>query len=317
MDNVVKPGDVLRRAALIAAPYCACLLFLGFPLKSTAAEQVRYIASLNTSRSACMVRVNNFPMFDNFDYQSGSISTGFNLTAFVENGNNDIEVLMGSIDPADSTTLYPDSKCTLRITRDTLTSSSPVTEIILSVDDHGKIVSSLSSNANDPTKEAPLDETQFPADREDKLFRTGRLVKLDGLPEWEWVKATPVTEQSLPLIKDTYTTLWAAMKARDIETMKSMAALSSAEMGESEGMSADLLFKSYELDTKLADPELSPIDLKLDKYQLVTYANGRVFRLARGIYQNSPLRLKDAEGKAVFAYNPYFAIVNGKVTLVR
>lgn len=310
-------GFIHSRVKNQRLPYCAFLFFLAFSQSSTAAEEVRYIASLTTSRSACMVRVNNFPMFDNFDYQSGSISTGFNLTAFVENGNNDIEVLMGSLDPDDSKTLYPNSKCALTITRETMTSSSSVTEIILSVNDRGEIVSSLSSHAHDPAKEAPLDETQFPADQKEKLFRAGRVVKLDGLPEWTWVKATPVTETSLPLIKEAYATLWAAMKAREPQTIRSMATVSSTEMGVAEGISADLLFKSYGLDTKLADPELTPIDLKVDEYALVTYANGRVFRLALGIYQNSPLRLKTANGEAVFSYNPYFAIIDGKVVLVR
>lgn len=78
-----------------------------------------------------------------------------------------------------------------------------------------------------------------------------------------------------------------------------------------------LLFKPYGLEGKLKDQELSPIPLDVDSYKLVTYGDGRVFRLALGIYQNSPLRLKDNTGRAVFSYNPYLAIVNGRIIVVR
>jgi hypothetical protein len=107
------------------------------------------------------------------------------------------------------------------------------------------------------------------------------------------------------------------MKDRNIDFFKDITTVSNAEMGRVEGISPDLLFKSYGLEGKLKDQGLSPIPLDVDSYKLVTYGDGRVFRLALGIYQNSPLRLKDNTGRAVFSYNPYLAIVNGRIIVVR
>lgn len=280
-------------------------------------NDIRYLASFKTNRSACMVRVNNFPMIENFTYKSGSVTTGFNITAFVENGLNHVELLMGAVDPGDSSTLYPDSNCELIITKETPTSSQQVTSLVLSVDKNGEIISSNSSNYSDSSKESQVDEEQFPADQEEKLFRVGRDVKFSGLPVWAWVNATPVTEKTLPGIKETYRTIWKEMNARNIDFFKEMTTVSSAEMGRAEGISSELLFKSYGLEGKLENQELSPIPLDVDSYKLITYCGGRVFRLALGIYQNSPLRLKSATGRAVFSYNPYLSIVNGRIIVVR
>lgn len=158
---------------------------------------------------------------------------------------------------------------------------------------------------------------KFPADQDEKLFRVGRDIKLSGLPVWEWVNATPVTDKAMPRIKEAYRTIWKEMKNRNVDFFKEITTVSNAEMGRVEGISSDLLFKSYGLEGKLKDQELSPIPLDVDSYKLVTYADGRVFRLAPGIYQNSPLRLKDNTGRAVFSFNPYLAIVDGRIIVVR
>lgn len=121
-------------------------------------NKVKYLVSFKTNRSACMVRVNNFPMINNFTYKSGSITTGFNITAFVENGLNHIELLMGAVDPGDNSTLYPDSDCELIISKETSTSSQQITSLILSVDKNGDVTPTSSSNYYDVSKEPRVDE---------------------------------------------------------------------------------------------------------------------------------------------------------------
>lgn len=135
------------------------LLFVfSFSGKATVMNKVKYLVSFKTNRSACMVRVNNFPMINNFTYKSGSITTGFNITAFVENGLNHIELLMGAVDPGDNSTLYPDSDCELIISKETSTSSQQITSLILSVDKNGDVTPTSSSNYYDVSKEPRVDE---------------------------------------------------------------------------------------------------------------------------------------------------------------
>ncbi|MBI0432208.1 IdsF, partial [Pectobacterium parmentieri] len=66
------------------------------------------------------------PAGDNTTIPSKTMSAGFNLTAFLENGNNDIELLMGPQDYEDPKTLFPDSSCQVIVTKDTETTSTEI-----------------------------------------------------------------------------------------------------------------------------------------------------------------------------------------------
>ena len=130
-------------------------------------------------------------------------------------------------------------------------------------------------------------------------------------------KARKISVQDLPAIKETYTKIWQAMNKRDVGALKTMAQISSKEMALATGFSADFIFKSYGLPEKVQDTNLTTAELKWEDKELVTYCDGRLFRLARGIYQNSPLKIINKEGEEVFTYNPYLAIIDGEVVIVR
>ncbi|MFV8906781.1 hypothetical protein ABQ333_16180 [Serratia fonticola] len=313
--------DWKRKTRLIVVFCCNCVLFnflfgVSF-LRAETMGDMKYLVSFNTKRSACMAKINDFPVIDNLTYASGTISTGFNITSFVENGENSIEIRMGSIDPNDKNTLYLDSMCQLTITKDTANSSQEVTSLILSVDKKGNIKASSSSNYDGLLNEGRVDESQSAESKEQDLYRVGRKVTLSGLPTWAWVHATPVSENDLPKIRSAYKEVWSAMKSRDVNMLKKLTVISNKEMGVAEGVSADTIFESYNLPEKVLDKNLSLIDLELEPYKIITYCNGRVFRFGRGIYQISPLKFQDSDGDFPYSYNPYFSIIDGKVVIVR
>lgn len=278
-------------------------------------EQVKYLASFKTHRSACMAKVNNFPVIHNFSYSSGTISTGFNITSFIENGVNNIEIMMGPIDANDDSTLYRDSDCEMVITRDTSTSSEPVTTMRLTVNEDGKINSLLSSNLSGNANESKIDDVKL--DKQQNLNVAARKITVSGMPEWQWIKARPVTQNDLPELTRAYYNIWEAMSKRDVATLRKMAKISSYEMGIAEGLSEETIFNSYNLPQNVLNRELSPVKFNLENFKLQTYANGRVFRLINGVYENSPLRLQNSQGKGKYAYNPYFSIIDGKIVIVR
>lgn len=287
------------------------------PLRTAAMDHVKYLASFKTTKSGCMAKVNSFPVINNFSYSSGSISTGFNITAFIENGHNLIELMMGPIDPDDNRTIYPDSKCELVITRDTPESSQVITKIILDVNQQGKISSLSSSNYSGSKFESRIEETQSSFDKDQNLYRVSRKIGVAGIPNWAWVNATPVTNRALPKLYDVYSMIWNLMRKRDIETLRHITKISSSEMGLAEGLDSETIFSSYDLPENINDNELAPIKFDLTNYKLKTYANGRVFRLVDGIYENSPLRLQDKDGQIQYSYNPYFSIVDGRIIIIR
>lgn len=311
-----------RKNRLIAYIYYSIILiFTLLNISSGKAEtmkDVKYLVSFKTKRSACMLRVNGFPIFENFTYSSGTISAGDNITSFIENGKNNIEVLMGLIDPNDKNTLYPDSECEVIITRDTVDSSEMVTTFRLNVDADKNIIATSSSNYEGYKHEGQITEEQLPEDSTLLLHRFSRDIEFSGIKAWAWVNADRVvSDKDLPAIQDKYREIWKAIKNRDIKQLKDMATISSQEMGIAEGLSPDIVFESYNLPKNVADADLTPLDLEWDKYKLTTYCGGRVFRLTVGYYQNSPLRLKNKEGQIVYSYDPYLSIIDGKVVIVR
>ena len=302
--------------------YCSIVLLMALlsisSLQAKTMNGIKYLVSFKTKRSACMVRVNGFPVFDNFTSQSGTIAAGDNITSFIENGKNRVEVLMGSIDSKDKDTLYSDSECEILITRDTIDTSEKVTTIKLSVDKDKNIVATSSSSYDGFKQEGRIVDEQLPEDNLLYLHRFYRDIEFSGIKEWSWVNADrTVTEKDLPAIQETYREIWQAMKDRNIKTLRKMAAISSQEMGDAEGISPDIVFEAYNLPQNTLDTNLTLIDLEWGKYKLTTYCNGRVFRLSSGIYENSPLRLKNKNGEIVYSYTPYLSIINGKVVIVR
>lgn len=298
------------------------LFFFGFitsgsVLGAEKTSDIKYLYSFKTNRSACMVKVNNVPILNNFGHNKDTIVTGGSITSFSENGDNTIEVMMGSVSPDDLETLYMDSSCELIVTKDTANSIRHVTTMKLTVDDNKKIIASSSSNYKGLSDEGPIDETQLPYNKEQDLYRIARNVKFSGLPEWSWQTARPVTNADLPEIRKAYTQIWTAMKNRDVDTLRKMTEISSREMGIASGLLPDFIFRSYNLPQEVSSPERRIVDLKWEGKELITYCNGRLFRLAQGVYQNSPLKLQNKDGKVVFTYNPYLSIINGKVVILR
>ncbi|WNN50347.1 hypothetical protein RIN58_09735 [Siccibacter colletis] len=287
------------------------------PQQSVAVNLVKYLAEFKTVKSGCMARINGFPVINNFFYSSGTVTTGFNVSSFLENGSNEVGLMMGPIDPNDNKTLFPDSRCEIIITTDGPASRHKITTLVLSVDQRAEINARSSSSYHGGASESRVDETQTKADVEQNLHSARRQIKVTDIPQWAWANATPVSDKVLPELIDVYKNIWTLLNNRDIATLKSITSISSFEMSLAEGLPPEVIFESYDLPQNVGNEDLAPVKLEFEKYFLRTYSNGRVFRLIDGIYENSPLRLQNKEGEIVYSYNPYFALINGKIVIVR
>ncbi|AOR57561.1 IdsF [Pectobacterium parmentieri] len=290
-----------------------CLL-VTYPVRADEMSSEKYIFSFKTYKSTCLLRVNDFPAIDNTEMDSVAISAGFNLTAFLENGNNDIELLMGPLDHKDSKTLYPDSSCQVIVTKDTETTSTEIANFKLSVNEKGEITANNSATA---ANSSTVFEGYTKNEKDYGFYKVRGRLKAASLPRWSWVNATPVTENDLKKIKIAYTDIWMMMKDRDIEGLKKVTQISNQEMAFAEGSNTGMMFISTDFPQHVIDKKLTPLPIDWSKYKIIKYRDGRLFRLGVGFFQNSPLRFINEEGKIVFAYRPYFSIIDGKVTLVR
>ncbi|ACX89187.1 conserved hypothetical protein [Pectobacterium parmentieri WPP163] len=290
------------------------LLVLTFPAKAEEGIKEKYLFSFKTYKSNCILRVNDLPATDNALVHSKTMSAGFNLTAFLENGNNDIELLMGPQNHKDPKTLYPDSFCQVIVTKDTETTSTEIANFKLTVNEKGEITANNSATtANSST----VFEGYTKNEKDYGFYKVRGRLKAASLPRWSWVNATPVTENDLKKIKIAYTDIWMMMKDRDIEGLKKVTQISNQEMAFAEGSNTGMMFISTDFPQHVIDKKLTPLPIDWSKYKIIKYRDGRLFRLGVGFFQNSPLRFINEEGKIVFAYRPYFSIIDGKVTLVR
>lgn len=289
------------------------LLLLSF---SAQAEEIKekYLVYFNTYKSTCLLRVNELPAGDNTTIPSKTMSAGFNLTAFLENGNNDIELLMGPQDYDAPETLYPDSSCQVIVTKDTETTSTEIANFQLTVNEKGAITASDSATT---ANSSIVFEGYTKNEKDYGLYKVRGRLKASGLPRWSWVNATPVTEDDLQKIKIAYTDIWLMMKDRDIEGLKKITEISNQEMAFAEGSTTGMMFISTDFPQHVVNKELTPTPIEWGKYKIIRYRDGRLFRLAIGFFQNSPLKFQNSNGDVVFTYNPYFSIIDGKVTLVR
>ncbi|EOG5373763.1 IdsF [Cronobacter turicensis] len=304
-----KPGGHLLRSLIVSV-----IFLTTFSAKAQDVPHVKYLFSFKSSKSTCLLRANDLPAFDNTTDDDGTIAAGFNMTAFLENGKNDIELLMGPQDVKQPQTLWADSACQVTISDDTTDNSVKLADYSLTV--NGKKEISAVNTVIYATGTKTF-EGYTPSDDDYGLYKMKGVITLDRLPEWSWVNATPVTENDLPKIRKAYEDIWMQIKRRDVEGLKRTAKISNEEMAQAEGTTPDIIFLSTDFPQHVSDPQLTPVDIEWQDYRLMRYRGGRLFRLAAGFFQNSPLMFKNSEGEVVFVYNPYFSIIDGNVVLVR
>lgn len=286
-----------------------CSFWLPYASASNAIAE-KYLVSFKATKSTCLLRINDLPGMNNTRSRSIILSGGYNTTAFVENGSNKIELLMGPQKHEDPKTLFADSSCEVTISKENKDTGEEVARYRLSVDAQGKMTAGESVGG-------PLTEGYTQNENDFNLYKLEGHFSLQGLPEWNWVKATPVRDEDKAKIKQAYEALWTMMQNRDIDGLKAMTQAAHKEMAYAEGVPASMMFLSSGVPERVSDRQLTPVPIDWNRYRLMSYREGRIFRMGVGFIQNSPLRLQDAEGNIVFTWNPYFAIIDGNVVLVR
>ena len=304
-------GMVLLQSTLFT------FLLTAFPIRANEIHSEKYLFSFKSFKSTCLLRVNDLPAADNTTIFSRTMSAGFNLTAFLDNGENNIELLMGPQDPKDINTLLSDSSCQVIISKETKTTSEEIANFKLSVNDKGKITTNRSINHTSGMFGTEVLEGYTKNKKDYGLYKLVSNVVLKGLPRWSWVNAKPVSESDLEIIRKAYSDIWWMMKKRDLDGLKRITQISNQEMAFAEGVTTGIIFISNDFPQHVMNKEFTPVPIEWDDYKLITYRDGRLFRLGVGFFQVSPLQFQDSKGDIAFGYNPYFSIIDGKVTLVR
>lgn len=279
-------------------------------------EIPKYKFLLKSKKSTCLFRLNDLPAMDNTTIPSGTMSAGFNITPYLENGANRVELLMGPLDSKDPKTLFHDSSCDVTFSKIDDGVSEKLSTYKIIVDDKENITS-LKPETDSDLYDKKIIEGYTKDEKDYGLYKVRGNIIVDGLPKWSWVNSRPVTEHDLHEIRKAYVEIAAMIKLKDIEKLKSITKIANQEIALSQGRTPDFIFSSTDLPAHVMSKDFTLAPINWDEYQLITYNNGRLFRLGVGFFQISPLQFVNSEGEISFGYNPYFSIINGKVTLVR
>jgi hypothetical protein len=244
------------------------------------------------------------------------MSAGFNITPYIENGVNHIELLMGPQDSKDPKTLFPDSSCEVIFSKSNNNITDKISAYKLIVNEQGNI-SALKPTAENSIYDNKAVEGYTKNENDYGLYKVHGDIIIHGLPTWSWVNARPVEEHDLQEIKKAYIEFAELIKLRDIAKLKEITKISSQEVAYTQGVSPDFIFSSTDLPAHTMDKNFTLAPINWDEQELITYSNGRIFRLGTGFFQVSPLQFINQNGELSFAWNPYLSIIDGKITVVR
>ncbi|MDC9594934.1 hypothetical protein [Xenorhabdus sp. IM139775] len=277
--------------------------------------EYKYLVSFNTQRSLCVLKVNGMLMLENTSSRTGTESSGYNISAFLENGYNTLELLMGRI-PADRDTdkFHPESWCeaTIRKLSSHDEKGEMISNIKLNVDDNGNVVTKNSINSNEKFDYANISMKKG----EKNIFAAQKTFSVNNLPNWIWTKATPVTENDLPSIKAIYQEISNTFSSRNLDKIWKMSQPAWEEWAIADNSSAKIFFDSMGFEEDISGNSVIK-EPDWDKYKLVSYKNGRLFRLEKGVRGSSPIIFHNKKNGGDTTYSPYLSIINGKIVIAR
>ena len=272
-----------------------------------------YVINLSSNNTVCGVKINEMLVMHNKKHPKGHYSTGQNISSVLENGKNTLGVIMfnGSVFTGEEK-LTPDMWCEVELKK-------------LSANGDNTLISGFRLNGNNDGKMVVSDKYQNNSEHiyfggpsrksEFDVLEAKNQFNIQGLPQWQWEKATPVTEDDIPKIRAFYGELRQAFIDKNLDKLKTMGKISWEEMAYADNGSPDIFWKSLNFQERL-EQGYKPNTINWDEYTFVTYNDNRVFRYEVGFSRLSPIELINSEGRNYF-YNPYLSIIDGKVTIVR
>jgi hypothetical protein len=151
-----------------------------------------------------------------------------------------------------------------------------------------------------------------------KLYQAKKDFSINGLPDWMWIKARPVSGNDLPEIKEFYQELINAFSRNDLNKIWSITEPAWKEWAIADNSNAKTFFDSMGFKEKFDSGDYVTRTIPdWNKFRLVSYKEGRLFRLEEGALGRSPVLLDNKVTGDTATYSPYLSIINGKVVISR
>ncbi|MCG9753191.1 glycosyl hydrolase family 26 [Vibrio brasiliensis] len=282
---------------------------------------VLYTANISSETMFCAGVVNGMEQLGNLSTSSGTFSSGFNATAFLQQGKNHLDVWAVPVGLYQENYDYNENdQCQVTLygafedgTKEEMSSLAVTIE-----DGKPTVKTSRTYPANHQT---PLDRVDGVTDGNLTEFR--RPIYIKTIPRWRWVDATPFNENNPEHMKKlyrAYTNLIQLMEKRDFEGLKMAWSLSNREKAKAEAYysTPDEFFDALGFEStfkRFGDGEVRP-RREWHEYTLESFMDGRLVRL-KDKRDHSPLRIGSDKQKVGTTFTPYFSLIDGRVVVSR
>ncbi len=320
---------------------------------ANASEPRLYIRSLFDIQYAfCDIKTNGVTGFSNRNSAREGRGFGTGSTAsmlFMANGENEISLEFGALDwfspneMSDKTRNHfnSEAKCTLELIAMRGKKSEVLTAMDVAIDKNGQPMAITPTNESKyATISTPVVRHVIQAEKveighKDKkffksrkfppnmtLYRFSRNVKISGLPEWEWVKATPYTDtpEQRQQLQQAYMAVWRAYNAKDLSTLRDQQKVALKAWAWATNESEESIFADQSIDDINAK-NFKMIPINWDDYRVKIMNQGRMVRLVnKSDLKNSPISyyyVDEEDGETVLATAaPIFSLINGRFVQV-
>lgn len=282
---------------------------------------VLYTANINSEAIFCGGMVNYMEQLDNLSTRSGTFSSGFNATAFLQQGKNSLDIWSFPIGSYEQDYNYSENdQCQV-----TLYGAfeggvkKEISSLTLTIEDGKPTV--RTSKTYPANHQTPLDNVDGVTDGNLTEFR--RPIHIKTIPKWRWVDATPFDENNPEHMKKlyrAYTNLIQLMEKRDYEGLKMAWSLSNREKAKAEAYysTPDEFFDALGFEStfeRFGDGEVRS-RREWPEYKLESFMDGRLVRL-KDQREHSPLRIGSDTKKQGTTFTPYFSLIDGRVVISR
>ena len=278
--------------------------------------KVKYLTSFQTNRAYCKSFVNEIEIFNNYSYDSGTISTGFNSTAYLENGENEISIYFISHNAPDDLVHDKNARCEMTLTAATSAQEAVATSITATADSSGSPTSILSKKYSYHNKPLPVEEMGY-IHSESPAYKMRRKVICKGLPEWAWTKATPLSDspKTYQMLQDAYIKLGLIFAKNDLAAFKKAIWLSMEERAMADGLEPEEYFATTRMEADFEEGIKGAQVTDWSEYKLKLYKGGRIASL-ENFAGLTPAGYKDLDG-VKYTYKCFFSLIDGKLIISR
>ncbi|WIG71413.1 hypothetical protein KEC58_21595 (plasmid) [Photobacterium damselae] len=267
----------------------------------------KFSFELRTQKSYCYAQVNGVNISDS-NIIGGTISSGYDISTILQNGKNTMTIIFTGVDNSDRKRIEQDAYCTLLI------KENRKGEIVNYASLVGSSLDGLASGKNSPHYDGLGQAGKVTEGYWEKMnfaYEVTRTFTVSGVHEWEWTKGSKIidSEKNRELLYKQYMILYKNLDKNNKQALMDIFHVALSEKADNDNETIKGEWESLGISQMLEDgykPQLEDIN----NYKVVTYADGKLFRLEDN-NRYSPLTMKKSDNEEVL--NPYFAYVDGKI----